>query len=110
MKGFSHNSKRWRKKAHDTMRRDKYQCQYAKRYGRNEPAECVHHIYPVDEYPEYAYCSWNLISLSDKSHNMMHDRTTGRLTAIGIALQSKVEPERKRYDERMRRRMSRPHH
>ena len=30
----------------------------------NEEANTVHHIYPADEYPQYAWCDWNLISVS----------------------------------------------
>lgn len=73
------------------MRRDDYMCQLSKRYGKRVPAEVVHHIYPVDEYPEYAYCLWNLISLTRKQHNRLHDRNTGALTAEGIALQRRVQ-------------------
>lgn len=76
------------------MRRDGYRCQISKRYGKSVPAEVVHHIYPVDEYPEYAYCLWNLISLSRTAHNTMHDRTTGALTVEGVALmrRTKIPP------------------
>ena len=68
------------------MRRDGYRCQISKRYGKAVPAEVVHHIYPVDEYPEYAYSPWNLISLSRQAHNRLHDRATGELTEEGILL------------------------
>lgn len=54
-----------------------------KRYGRPVQAEIVHHIFPKGEFPEYAYCLWNLISLSRKTHNEMHDRATDELTAKG---------------------------
>ena len=52
----------------------------------------VHHIYPVDEYPEYAYCLWNLISLSQSMHNTLHDRNTNKLTAEGVALMRRTKP------------------
>ena len=73
------------------MRNAGYKCQIAKRYGKNVPAEVVHHIYPVDEYPEYAYCAWNLIALSRAAHNTLHDRNTDKLTAAGIALQRRTK-------------------
>ncbi|MFR3430829.1 MAG: hypothetical protein ACLTTH_12420 [Holdemanella porci] len=38
--------------------------QISKRYGRRVEAEVVHHIYPADEYPEYRFCDWNLISIA----------------------------------------------
>lgn len=91
MRKFSYNSKRWSALAAKAMRRDGYICQLSKRYGKRVPAEVVHHIYPADEYPEYAYCLWNLISLSREQHNRMHDRTTGKLTEAGVALQRRTK-------------------
>ena len=67
-------------------------CQISKRYGKQVQADLVHHIYPADEYPEYAYCSWNLISLSRAMHNTLHDRNTDQLTAAGKALMRKTIP------------------
>ncbi len=75
------------------MRRDGYTCQISKRYGKRVPAEVVHHIYPVDEYPEYAYCLWNLISLSRSAHNKLHDRENNKLTAEGVALMRRTNPQ-----------------
>ena len=83
---FNYKSTRWRRLAAKAMRRDGYMCQLSARYGRSVPAEVVHHIYPVDEYPEYAYCLWNLISLSRAAHNKLHDRENNKLTAEGVAL------------------------
>lgn len=83
---FNYFSPQWKRLATAVMRRDGYKCQLSKRYGKAVPAEVVHHIYPVDEYPEYAYCAWNLISLSRAAHNRLHDRNTNALTHEGIAL------------------------
>ena len=52
----------------------------------------VHHIYPADEYPEYAWCDWNLISVSLATHNKLENRKTGELKKEGIALQRRKEP------------------
>ena len=81
-----YTSKQWQHKRENILRRDGYICRYASRYGRREPAEIVHHIFPREEYPQYALCSWNLISLSRASHNVMHDRDTRELTAEGVDL------------------------
>ena len=83
---FNYNSMKWKRTARMVMRRDGYMCQLSKRYGKAVPAEVVHHIFPVDEYPEYAYEPWNLIALSRKMHNTLHDRNTDALTAEGVAL------------------------
>lgn len=90
---FDYKGKRWRDLAARAMRRDGYMCQLSKRYGKQMPAELVHHIYPVDDYPEYAYCLWNLISLSRAVHNTLHDRNTDKLTAEGIALMRRTKPK-----------------
>ena len=66
-------------------------CQESKRYGRVVPADMVHHIYPVEDYPELFLDPDNLISLSNREHNHMHDRLTGEITAKGLAWQKKVE-------------------
>jgi 5-methylcytosine-specific restriction endonuclease McrA len=85
-----YKSKRWKRKREAVLRRDEYLCQQSKRYGKTEPATTVHHIYPLEYYPQLALESWNLISLSDKQHNAMHDRITHELTALGLAWQEKV--------------------
>ena len=90
---FDYKGKRWRDLAARAMRRDGYKCQLSARYGRSVEAEMVHHIYPVDQYPEYGYCLWNLISLSKAEHNKLHDRDTGELTAAGVALMRRTKPK-----------------
>ncbi len=83
---FDYGSAKWKQKREHILRRDKYICQDAKRYGRFVEAETVHHIFPAEYFPEYAWEDWNLISLSWKAHNEMHDRKTNELTKKGIEL------------------------
>lgn len=92
MKQFDYKGSKWRLLSAKAMRRDRYMCQLSKRYGKAVPAEVVHHIYPVDEYPEYAYCLWNLVSLSRAMHNRLHDRENNALTAEGAALMRRAKP------------------
>ena len=68
------------------LRRDGYMCQLSKRYGKRVEAEVVHHIFPLEAYPEYALCNWNLIALSKAAHNKLHDRITNELTDEGKKL------------------------
>ena len=88
---MDYKSKRWQQKREAILRRDKFECQYFKRFGKHREADHVHHIYPAEDFPEYAFEDWNLISLSKEGHNMMHDRTTGALTAEGRKLQERVK-------------------
>ena len=61
-------------------------CQLSRRYGKNRPADMVHHIFPREDYPQFALCEWNLISLTNSMHDTLHDRNTGQLTAAGLDL------------------------
>ena len=79
-------SKRWHRLRERILKRDNYQCQYNKRYGRLVQANTVHHIYPAELYPQYEWCEWNLISLSKEAHNIMHDRDSHELTNEGRLL------------------------
>ena len=96
---FDYNSRHWKKLRAAVLREAVAKdgapiCQYLKRYGRRVEATHVHHIWPAEDYPEYAWCEWNLIALSLASHNAMHDRVTGRLSPIGDALRRRTVPPR----------------
>ena len=81
-----YKSTRWKKLRAAVLRRDKYMCQEAKRYGLTVEATTVHHIFPRDKFPQYEWEPWNLISLSAKSHDEMHIRNTRELSIKGNAL------------------------
>lgn len=89
---YSRANTRWWAIRARALRRDGYKCREAARYGNQVPAEVVHHIWPAEDYPEYAYCLWNLISLSASSHDAMHDRKTRKLTALGLAWKNRTPP------------------
>ncbi len=90
--GFDYKSGRWLRLRARVLREAGYRCQYMRRFGKRVEAVHVHHIWPAEDYPEYAWERWNLIALSTEAHNMMHDRTTGRLTVIGESLRRKTRP------------------
>ena len=75
---FDYHGSRWKKKRKYILHLDGFKCQIDKMYGKTTDAEIVHHIYPADEYPEYAWCNWNLISVSKANHNRLENRKTGR--------------------------------
>ena len=91
---MNYKSKRWQSLRARVLRRDGYLCQISLREGRHVEANTVHHIFPADDYPEYQYCSWNLISLSNDVHNMMHDRGTRELTEAGRKLMQELAEKR----------------
>ena len=49
-------------------------------------------IWPAEDWPEYAYAEWNLVSLSQAAHDAMHDRQTGRLTELGESWRRRTIP------------------
>ena len=77
---------RWIRLRNSILRRDGYMDREARRFGKVKQAEVVHHIFPKNEFPEYAFSAWNLISLSRQTHNEMHDRDTDELTQKGREL------------------------
>lgn len=81
---------RWNNLREFVLRRDMYLDQEAKRYGKRITANTVHHIFPREYFPQYTYAAWNLISLSHKTHNTMHDRASHKLTQKGWELLMKT--------------------
>lgn len=94
MAGFDYSraNKRWQAVRMRALRRDKFRCRDSARYGKVVEATVVHHIWPAEDYPEYAYCLWNLISLSASAHDEMHDRKTRKLTAKGATWKNRTPP------------------
>lgn len=84
----------WTHKREVILRRDGYIDQVAKRYGRIEEADTVHHIFPREFYPQYEWENWNLISVSRKTHNELHDRESHELTEKGKELMRRTARKR----------------
>lgn len=89
---YSRKNKRWRRLRERVLREAGYRCQWARRYGKRVEATHVHHIWPAEDYPEYAYERWNLIALSLEAHDAMHDRLSGKLSPTGEALRRRTIP------------------
>lgn len=85
-----YKSKRWKHLRKAVLARDKYRCQVAARFGKNVNANTVHHIFPREDYPEYQWQSWNLISVSHEAHEQMHERNGGQLTEVGRELMERT--------------------
>lgn len=89
-----YQSRRWQRLRAAILRRDGYQDQLEKRRGLNREATIVHHIFPREQYPEYQWETWNLISISAHTHELLHNRVTGQLSNAGRALQMEVSQQR----------------
>jgi len=81
-----YKSGRWLRLRERVLRRDGYMCQVSRRYGKRAQATTVHHVFPREEFPEYQWEPWNLISLAGDVHDELHDRATGALTDKGAEL------------------------
>ena len=88
-----YKSRRWRRMRLAVLRRDGYRCRESARYGKRVEATTVHHVWPAEDYPEYAWELWNLISLSGEQHDALHDRRTGRLTMLGESWRRRISPQ-----------------
>ena len=89
---FDYGSSKWKRKRLHILRLDGYKDRIAARYGRTVEATIIHHIYPADTYPEYAWQDWNLISVSMATHNKLENRATGELTRMGLELMNQTIP------------------
>ncbi|MFU1798198.1 HNH endonuclease [Paenibacillus azoreducens] len=82
-----YKSKEWRKCREKVLIRDHYLCQQCLRKGILTTANTVHHIKPLEDYPELALDENNLESICPTCHNKEHpEKGRGK----------KVEPQRKR--------------
>ena len=90
---FNYKSSAWENKRKVILKRDNYMSQLAKSQGlriTEDPTEkihlVVHHIFPVESYPQYAMKNWNLITVTSREHDELHDRNTNQLTEKGRLL------------------------
>ena len=72
----------WRKKRKQILIKDKYECQHCKAKGIYTKADTVHHIKPLDKYPQLALSDYydnekkqrQLISICRACHEHEHER------------------------------------
>lgn len=67
-----YESRKWKRKRQQILKRDGYMCQICKRYGRIREAQEVHHIQHLEDRPDLALDNNNLISLCRACHNAQH--------------------------------------
>lgn len=87
---MDYKDKRWIRKRKVILRRDGYECQECKRYGKDTLATTVHHVKPVEDYAELYLIDKNLYSCCNSCHNSFHDRVTNALTVKGQELVSRI--------------------
>ena len=91
---MKYTGSRWENLRAAAFRRDRFRCRECARYGRMTQAERAHHVWPAEEYPEYSWELWNLLSLCRGCHDRMHDRSTRELTELGRYWLRRTKPPR----------------
>lgn len=89
-----YDSARWKALRERVLAASGYKDELERRSGRSIPADTVHHIFPRDKYPQYQLKRWNLIAVSNDTHERLHNRGTGDLSALGYSL---MEETAKKY-------------
>ena len=83
---------RWKHLRDAAFRRDHFRCRECARFGKQVPAERAHHAWPADEFPEFRWELWNLVSLCKSCHDKMHVRGSRELTDRGRAWMRRCHP------------------
>lgn len=69
-----YNTKAWKQIRLERLARDNYLCRRCKKRNLLIPATMVHHIKPLEDYPELALELDNLISLCNDCHEQITNR------------------------------------
>lgn len=67
-----YKSTAWELAREQALIRDTHLCQHCIKRKRLTPADMVHHIKPLNEYPDLAVVLENLLSLCNSCHNKEH--------------------------------------
>ncbi|MBY3623723.1 HNH endonuclease [Acinetobacter sp. CUI P1] len=67
-----YRSTAWETARVQALIRDNYLCQHCIKRKRLTPADMVHHIKPLSDYPDLALVLENLLSLCNSCHNKEH--------------------------------------
>lgn len=88
-----YKTKKWQRTREIVLRKNDYLCRESKQYGKHVQAEVIHHIFPLEEYPELAFVHWNLLPTTNAIHNTFHDRENNQIIGRGLYWQKKRERE-----------------
>ncbi len=72
-----YKSKAWRSKREYILKRDGYQCQECRKYGKNTEAKIVHHVIELEDDWTQRLKNNNLVSVCAACHNKIHPEKGG---------------------------------
>lgn len=67
-----YNTAEWKRFRLEILERDNHTCLLT-----GEPADCVHHILPIDPYDEFVLEPWNCMSITRSQHGRIHGTPYG---------------------------------
>ena len=79
---MDYNSRRWAAKRSSILKRDRYRCRECRRFGEAVDASVVHHVWPVENWPEYAWYA----SAHRQGHGVAQEDTPPLLRTVFDAL------------------------
>lgn len=85
-----YHTKAWVRVRGKVLRRDGYKDFWRARFGISEPAETVHHVFMLDDFPELALDPRNLVAVSLYTHRHILHKPDGSLTEDGKKLQALI--------------------
>jgi 5-methylcytosine-specific restriction endonuclease McrA len=69
---YFYNSRTWRNKRKQILKRDNYECQLCKAKGKFAKGEVVHHVKHLKDRPNLALDDKNLITVCNTCHELEH--------------------------------------
>lgn len=81
----------WKRKRLEILERDNHECQECKREGRFSKGNVVHHVLHLDDRPDLALETDNLLTVCEACHNKLHPE---RLRRRAIDKKEHIAPER----------------
>lgn len=81
----------WRNKRLKILKRDNYECQECKREGGFSKGNIVHHIKHLENRPDLALESNNLVTVCEACHNKLHPE---KLIKPEVIKKASITPER----------------
>ena len=85
-----YRSPAWARKREHILRRDGYQCQECRRYGRTTAGTVVHHLTQITDAWPLRLADSNLLTLCARCHDASHDRSGEALSASGEAMRERL--------------------
>lgn len=81
----------WRNKRKEILKRDNYECQLCKEDGGYSKGNVVHHIEHLEDRPDLALDSSNLMTVCEACHNKLHPE---KLKVYEVDKREYIAPER----------------